>query len=307
MRIVRMLPVHNEADVLEQNFLWYAERGFETVVVDNESTDGSQEICRWWLRDESVLGLERLSTGGHQAPRLWSVLHGLARAYRPDYLVVTAADEFFEVGDGTDLRSAMEEDFSAGWTVLQFHNMEFAMTRRDDPRDPDPLTRMRYYSHVGPPMHRAYPDVEGLDLVHRLGHGPSFPPGTEPRVSPRCYVSRHYPLRTVEQARRKILRMRPTPERPFAHSHYLHLKGDEQELYDKPRGLARYEEDHRWDFTEHVLSGRLKQTRWALARMHRDYEDLLASHRALLARLNGDGGDPERSGGRAVRPAGGRG
>ena len=198
-------------------------------------------------------------------------------------MFLTAADEFFEVADGSDLRSAMEEDFAAGFTVLKFCNMEFAMTRADPAGEPDPLARMRHYSHRRTGMRRAYPCVEGLDIAAKLGHQPVFPPGMKEIVSPRVYISRHYPLRTPKQALAKIKRINYDPERDASHQ-YLHLSGRRRELYVNPQDLARYDGDHVWDFEPHAQPERAKQTHRALRQARMDLARLQDAHRDLQRR-----------------------
>ena len=57
MRILRMLFVHNEADVLQRNLDWYAQAGFDTVVIDNESTDATPKICARAVKSGTIVGL----------------------------------------------------------------------------------------------------------------------------------------------------------------------------------------------------------------------------------------------------------
>lgn len=304
MHIVRMLPVHNEADVLQRNLDWYAQAGFQTVAVDNESTDDSSKICARGLKSGAIAALQTLETGGFDMTRVLTALLELARAQRPDYVFLTAADEFFEVADGTDLRAAMEEDFAAGCTVLQFSNMEFAMTRADVADEPDPVARMRHYRHRRTGMLRAYACVEGLDIAAKLGHKPVFPAGVQEVVSPRVYISRHYPLRTPEQALAKIKRITYNPERDVGHQ-YLHLSGKSRELYARPRDLARYQEDHVWDFKRRAQPQRAKQAfralrraRMDLARLQRDHQGLQRRHAELERRC----AELERERGEASEP-----
>jgi len=278
-----MLAVHNEADVLQRNLDWYARAGFDTVAIDNESSDASSKICARAVKSGAIVRLRRLETGGFDRTRILTELLELARAQDPDYVFLAAADEFFEVADGSDLRRAMEEDFAAGATVLEFHNMEFAITRADVADEPDPLVRMRHYSHRSTGMYRAYRCVEGLDIAAKLGHRPVFPPDVEAVVSPRLYVSRHYPLRTPKQALAKIKRVAYDPERDAGHQ-YLHLSGRRGELYAQRKDLARYDEDHVWDFRAHTQPRRARQTLHALRQARRDLTELQAAHRDLQSR-----------------------
>jgi hypothetical protein len=176
--------------------------------------------------------------------------------------------------------------------VISLQQMEFVMTRRDDPADPDPVSRMRYYAHRRGRVQRAYPWVEGLDIVSGLSHRVKFPANVEPRVSPRSYIFRHYPLRTVEQAQRKIARFAFDPEHPDRSHHYVQYSGSPKEFYVDPKHVVRYDEDHAWDFTERLdpyrvkqVSKALRRTLLRLAKLERTHDALKASHSELQREL----------------------
>lgn len=252
--IVRMLPVYNEIDVLPQNIDWYHRAGIRTVVLDNGSTDGSFELCREALAAGKIERLERHSTEEFELLPLLARLQRLARQCRPQWLMLTAADEFFETASGEPLRRAILDDFDAGYNLIKFYNMEFWMTEVDDPGDVDPLTRMRHYSCYDVEMYRAYPCLDGLDVLTHFGHRPALPAGVAERVSPRLYVSRHYKLRSIEQARRKVRRIRPTRNEPHLHVHYRNFSHPPDFVVPAYR-LHRYDFDHRWVF-DSVFDGR---------------------------------------------------
>jgi len=262
---VRMMAVYNEIDVLPQNIAWYERLGIRTVVVDNGSTDGSYEYCREALACGAIDRLERLPTAEFEWLTLLGRLHRLARELRPDWLMLTAADEFFETADGGDLGVALREDLRSGYNLIKFFNMEFWMTERDVPSDPNPLTRMRHYSCYDVDMYRVYPNLDGLDLLGRFGHRPRFPAGVEERPSPRLYISRHYKLRNIEQAERKIARIRPNAKEPHLHWHYRNFvhRGD---FIVPARKLNRYDFDHRWSFEGVYDGGRGQPRRTQLPR-----------------------------------------
>jgi glycosyl transferase family 2 len=281
-RILRMLPVRDEADVLAYNLDWYAEAGFPTVAIDNGSSDGSYELCEQALADGRLEALERIETEQFEWQTVLGALLRLAERRRPDYLVLTAADEFFEVADGADLIGVMREDFGAGYNVLRFTNMEFLMTEQDDPAEPNPLARMRYYTCRRVRMARAYPYVPGLDIVTNRGHSPVFPPGTERRVSPRPFVSRHYPFRSAEQAIRKLARLTDRPDGEVRRQ-YLRFSGDPAQFVTKKTRLFRYREDHAWRWEDKAMAERLRKTEHALVRLHGQFNELQAEHAALRA------------------------
>jgi hypothetical protein len=276
-----MLAVRDEADVLPYNLDWYAEAGFPTVAIDNGSSDGSYELCERALADGRLEALERVETARFEWRTLLGALLRLAAKQKPDYLVLTATDEFFELADGGDLIAAMREDFAAGYNVLRLTNMEFMMTEQDDPAEPNPLVRMRYYTCRRVRMARAYPCVPGLDLLTHRGHSPVFPPGMERIVSPRVYISRHYPFRTPEQAIRKVARLTDRPEGETRRQ-YLRFTGDPAEFLTKRSRLFRYRENHAWRWEDKAMAERLRKTEHALARLHGRFSELQAEHAALL-------------------------
>jgi hypothetical protein len=273
IKIIRMMAVRNEVDVLERNLEWYAAAGTPTVVVDNGSTDGSYELVRAARRAGTVVALERIETERYQWGTLLAALFELACEQRPDAVLLASPDEFFEVADGSELRGAMEEDFAAGYNLLKFANMEFQMTHRDIPTDPDPLTRMQYYTYRPVSMPRGFLLPPGTDMVTGLGHRVVFPAGVEARCSPRPYISRHYPLRTEQQAREKIGRMidRDPSEPPAAR--YLRIWLDPKRIYTKRKDLFRYRGDHDWVFTDKAMPSRLKETERALVELYAAFSE----------------------------------
>lgn len=285
MRIVRMLYARNEIDVLAWNLDWYARLGIPTVAVDNGSADGTSELLGRAAADGTVVALRRIETDEHDLPLLLDAVLELALAQRPDALVLAAADEFFEVADGTDLVSAMTEDFEGGFDALRFANMEFVMTPDDDPSVANPVQRMRYYSFRKIGIIRAYRSIPGLSLAEGMSHRPTLPEGASLELSPRKYVSRHYPLRSLDQLRRKLERVHPTRANPTASTHYLHLVGNEEAAIVDPASVARYDDDHEWDYTRHLRGARGRELQKALARLYLEHEDLKAEHARLTAAL----------------------
>ena len=281
-----MMAVHDEADVLPYNLDHYADAGFETIaVLDASSSDGSREICEAAVADRRILELEEFETDAHWLDRSLERLQALTARHCPDALMLASPDEFFEAADGSDLRASIESELEAGFNLIKFWNMEFHMTREDDASEPDPRRRMRHYSLWDVTMWRAYPYVDGIDLVQARGHRPVFPEGIPRRRSRTRFVSRHYPLRSEERALRKVERMRPVPETPKATTHYLRFSGDADELYVDPRHLHRYGEDHEWEFDQPFMRIRLRDTTRALERSERQRRELEARVAELEARL----------------------
>lgn len=251
MLVVRLLLNRNEGDVLRANLDWYCALGITTVAVDDGSSDDSLDILRAARADGVITQLITLPAEEEIDIRR-SLRAGMeaANRLRPDAVLLTAADEFFEVGDGTNLLEAMSADFRDGYNVLDFKNIQFYMTERDDPNDTNAVTRMRHYAHVRVTMLRAFVWSDGVELTTHFGHRPKFPDDAPYRISPRLYVSRHYTIRSRDQLARKVARFRPTTRAPSAHSHYLTYRLAPKDPAVASNQLHEYRDDHSWELSE---------------------------------------------------------
>ena len=253
-----MMAVHNEVDILQQNLNWYHDAGFPTVILDNGSTDGSSEICTSALKSGKILAVDRFETQDYEWDLILDRLTVLAQKFNPDWLMLTAPDEFFETASGENLKASMEEDIASEYNLIKFFNMEFWMTERDDLQESNPLTRMRYYSYYDVKMYRAFPNIRGIDIKTKFSHQPVFPSGMLDNSSPRCYISRHYKLRNFKQASYKISRIKPTSRLPLINTHYLKYSGETKEFIVPSSILHYYKEDNDWNFVSVYDGGRSK-------------------------------------------------
>ena len=95
MKIIRVLPgVYNEIDILEENLKFYIDQGFETVVVDNGSTDGSYELCEKYL-GKGIVKLSQIKTKEFDTRLLLKEATLLYKDENPDWVILADADEFY--------------------------------------------------------------------------------------------------------------------------------------------------------------------------------------------------------------------
>ena len=162
--------------------------------------------------------------------------------------MLCAPYEFFEVGDGQDLMTAMQLDIAAGYNLIKFYDMEFWTTRNDPAGEPELLKRMRHYSCFDVLMYRAFPNLNGVEIETFYGHRPQFSDVLEDKPSPRIYISRHYKLRSTAQALGKTRRIQPTQHMPRVNSHYTRFTGAPDGFVIPVERLHRYDDDHNWQF-----------------------------------------------------------
>lgn len=284
-RIVRLLPVLDDADILERNLDWYAAEGIETVAVDNGSGDAARELCLRAARDGRIAALERFDdrvrTWSHIATRLLA----LASGREPDVVLLAAADEFMESPGDSPLRRTISEEAAAGRNLLRVSFVEFCMTVEDDPAEPDPLRRERRYSRraaSGSVRGALWSDGPDFEEPRRC----TLRPGVDERLSDHVYLMRHYPFRSPEQAfaRARADRLRPMLAGSFASP----LRGlvDEPDdlVIHRPKRLPRYVDDRRWSEREAGGAAYLANAVRILRRNRRAHRALRREHADLKRR-----------------------
>lgn len=245
MKLVRMLTMYNEEDIIERSIRWYADQGIKSVIVDNGSTDASYGICSR-LIGKGVLDLATYATEEYEEAALLDRVLQLAQTHNPDWLLLADADEFYESFCGGNLKEAIIAESVKGYNAIQFHNMEFWMTVEDNCNEPDIIKRIRHYSYFDSNRFKCYANIPGINISKKLGHAPAFPEQSMMRLSPNKFISRHYKFRSLEQGYRKIGRVRPTKDKPAQNFHYLQFLKTPDFFIIPATRLNVYTEDHNW-------------------------------------------------------------
>jgi|GEM_PF-7019021 len=257
MKVLRMLTVKNEIDILHRNIEWYSNQGIPTVAIDNGSTDGSYELlCS--LSSDKLLSCQQMLTQGYQEQELLKRVHNLARLHNPDWLVLADADEFYESPvPNESFRDGLERISNEGYNLLQLHNIEFWMTEKDDLSEPDPLRRIRHYSYFDSNRYKAYPNMPGLDIATKIGHVPIFPENVPIMLCPQVFISRHYKFRSLNQGYQKIKQVAPTQEHRDQNFHYVQFREESQFFIIPSSRLTYYDEDKKWIIERKFDGGRM--------------------------------------------------
>jgi len=145
MRIVGMMTVYNESDIVEQTIDHLTSQGIQLVIIDNGSTDRSYEICSQFL-GKGVLSIERLLTEKFEFQLILRKLHEMALEYNPSWELLSGADEFLESPyRGLTLNEAVQLEAQKNYNLIQFNNFEFWPTEKDyDSPEKDVRKRLRY-------------------------------------------------------------------------------------------------------------------------------------------------------------------
>ncbi len=233
--------VLNEADILSWTIRHLVEQDVKVYVIDNWSVDGSGEIAR----EFPLTGYEKFPSAG---PSRYFSLRPLLRrvaelAYLSgsDWCLHHDADEVRRSPRaGESLLDGLARVDKEGWTAVNFQVYCFVPT--DEGYVGDPEGYFKYYTldHGDCKMRqvKAWKRTgERVDLASAAGHYPAF---SGIAVSPERFVLKHYPLRTSEQAARKVLAERVGRYDPVELSQRWHVQY--AELAQTRRWLRRPDE-----------------------------------------------------------------
>jgi len=201
LKIVGMIPVYNEADIISEVIDDLLDQDIELVVLDNGSTDGSYEICKKYA-DNGRIELHQLRTNKFDLPLILRMLYDMALKKNPDWVLRCDQDELLESGiKNLNLREAITKEEENGFNLIQFDVFEFFMTDNDNDSAKSVREKYPYYSWQHDDAYRAWKCFPGIGVEDAYGHYPIFPQNLNYRISPKKFVLRHYRFRDINQAR----------------------------------------------------------------------------------------------------------
>jgi hypothetical protein len=215
-RAVAVMPAFNEADVIFHAIGALVAEGVDVYLLDHESTDGTADVARPWLgrglvRIESFPG----DAGYPERNRKEMVWRDILRRVGEvsgevpaDWYLFVNADEFREAPwPGVTLADGLREVDELGYNAVNFELLNFRPTPQDAFVDgADVRAHLRHYEPPGPYdvlQIKAWKAQERpVDLMAHGGHDLLFP---GKRIFPVPFLLRHYPIRSAEHGRRKVL------------------------------------------------------------------------------------------------------
>jgi len=206
MKVIGMMSVFNDEDIIEEVIENHLSEGLELVVLDNGSSDNTFHICEKFV-GKGILQLKQFETptfmGQHDL--LHRMLYHMALIEKPDWLLRSDSDEFFESGiSNLNLKKAIAKVDSEGCNLIQFDRFDFFMTDDDNESAKSIKEKMTYYSCHGDYLYRAWKYFPGISMGYAGGHYPIYPEGFTYKIYPKKFVMRHYKFRSKEQAEKKM-------------------------------------------------------------------------------------------------------
>jgi glycosyltransferase involved in cell wall biosynthesis len=247
-KTLAIICLYNEADILRYTLKHLSEQGVHVYIVDNHSTDGSDQIAN----EFPLAGYEKFPLDGPSKYYSWIPLLKRVEeiAFLQPFNTWVTHHDADEIRRSPRKGESLVEGFAriqqSGYNAINFQVYHFMPV--DDLYTGDPEKHFRYYTtdHGDCRMRqvKAWQNTGfKVDLASTGGHYANFP-GVH--VSPEKFILKHYPLRTIEQSKRKVLQERLTRYDPVElakgfHVQYNNLGKNRQWLHD-PSTLTKWED-----------------------------------------------------------------
>ena len=219
LRCLAVLLCYNDGDLLEESISYLLDQEHDLVVWDHGSTDETPAV------------LERLRRQCREVQRVprefdfYELYQAMSRhlieSYVSEYDWISwpDQDEFLE-GPARDrsYHDYLREAEESGIDWIEFRNFNYWWTDEDDPTIPETTRRVRRYALRTncPPRIRSW--RAKVTNIRQFNHNP-----LEGTPSPRLFNLRHYPMRSAEQMRARVLRDRAELRRGSMNFHYENM------------------------------------------------------------------------------------
>jgi len=206
LSICAVITARNEAHYLRVLLPLLARQGIDVIVIDNESTDDSNDVYARF-QGNPLVHVERIPfRGNYSLLQLLETRQAVYDRIDYDWIIHQDADEIMEhARPGRTLRDAVQEADDDGYNVLNFDEFVFLPEPDADYSNKNYYKELlRYYFFEPGPnrLNRAWKQGLGFSNIAFGGHCLS---GDQQLVSPNSLVLRHYIVLSYEYAKRKYL------------------------------------------------------------------------------------------------------
>jgi hypothetical protein len=257
-RALAIMPAYNEGDVIGAAIGALVAEGVDVYLLDHRSTDDTVAAATPWL-GRGLVRIERFpdESGFDDRNKDEMVWRDILRRVEQvtgevpaDWYLFVNADEFRESPwPGVTLGEGLREVDELGFSAVNFELVNFRPTPQDAfVAGQDVREHLRFYEPPGPydllQVKAWKGQAQPVNLHHHGGHDVLF---EGKRVFPVPFVLRHYPIRSAEHGRRKVLAERlgrfAAEERAGGwHVQYDHYGDDADYLHDRS-GLVEWDGD----------------------------------------------------------------
>ncbi len=241
-KVLAIIHCYNEADIIEKTISYLLSQKVDVYLLDNWSEDGTYEICQRYYKDfpESIY-LEHFPSEGKTEQFEWynqlEYTEKLSRRLNYDWYIHYDVDEIrISPWKGTNLRDTLYQIDQKGFNLVENGVINYKITDDNEKnifmQDAyfEIPKQLSYYQQT-----KTWKKTSEIDLKTSGGH---LAVVNNPKLFPLKILDRHYPLRNIAQAEKKINKYRiprfqkENKERGW-HGHYQKIKDRKELLYSK--------------------------------------------------------------------------
>jgi glycosyltransferase involved in cell wall biosynthesis len=260
--LLTIVTVYNEEDFIEQSLKHLLNQGSHIHVIENWSTDNSLKVIKNLARKHKGLTYERFpkkkqATDRYDWTKILTRIEEVAAASNHDWILHNDADEVrISPWKNVTLQQAITSIENLGYNAIDFTVADFRPTRDgyDGTLPPDDFfhnfefTKLSgYFVQI-----KGWKNIGKVQLASSGGHHAVF---NKQKVFPYKFITKHYPLRSQEQANKKIFKDRigrfmESETNKGWHIQYKDYQRNDKFIWDEQK-LNKYTPDY--FFSEYLI------------------------------------------------------
>jgi glycosyltransferase involved in cell wall biosynthesis len=279
-KVLAILHFYNEADILGQTIQYLLSQEIDLYLLDNWSDDGSFEIARRYQESyPERIYLEQFPLSGGSSDYEWykqlEKTETISKTLDYDWFIHYDADEMrVSPWENTTLREAIYWIDRQAYNCIENTVIDFRVTSQNMNNIfmQDTFFDFRHLEIMFDQL-KTWKKSQQIELKLSAGH---FAHVANPKIYPLKFLNRHYPMRSIEQAKKKVFQDRlPRFQKEHGergwHVHYNEFKKTEDFIFDSSQ-LLNWQKDTfrelyipfflecglRWDRNNHLTKIELK-------------------------------------------------
>lgn len=253
-RVLAVIHFYNEADILEKTIQYLLKQGIDLYLLDNWSDDTGYEIAKRYreMYPEQIYLEQFPLTGKSNDFVLYDQMEKteqISKEMDYDWFIHYDADEMrVSPWENITLREAIYWIDRQGYNCIENTVIDFRLTAQDADNIfmKDTFFDFRHEDKMLNHL-KTWKKAQKVDLKTTAGHCVHI---ENPKVYPLKFLNRHYPLRSLEQAEKKVFRDRlPRFQKEHKkrgwHGHYNEFEKAEDFIFDSSELLYWREDSFR--------------------------------------------------------------
>lgn len=246
-KVLAVIHFYNEVDILGQTIQYLLAQEIDLYLLDNWSDDGSYEIAKEYQEaNPGRIYLEQFPLSGGSGNYEWynqlEKTEMISKTLDYDWFIHYDMDEMrVSPWKNTTLREAIYRIDRQGYNCIENTVIDFRVTAQDMDNIfmQDTFFDFRHEKIMFDQL-KTWKRSQQIDLKSSAGH---FAHVADPKIYPLKFLNRHYPLRSQEQAEKKVFqdrlpRFRKERGERGWHGHYDGFRKAEDFIFDRSELLS---------------------------------------------------------------------